>query len=352
MQKQTQIFLTTLLSALSSFSISYTAEIPASTNSDARTELQWTTQYKNALSEAQKNNKPLFLYFTGSDWCGWCKVMDKEILTAPEFVQLVGNKFIFVKIDFPLYSQIDSATQKQNEELKKEYEVTGFPTVIILSPQEKQIAILNYKQGGGKSYAEYLLKLLKDQEDFNKGMQSLSSLTLDQMKSLHEKAMQLGMSLESKNIIAAALQKGDSIYFLAEAYQDLAESGQSQSPESKLIRQKLLNMDPDNRLKVHYRVAVIDFEANTEDSSHQNDPFKMVQPLTQYLKDYGTNDPDNRWRIEMTISQVFRSQNLFDQALSFAKSSYDHAPEEFRNSVAQAVVGLQQSSADVGAAEK
>src|SRR6478752_6234951 len=45
----------------------------------------WTTDYPAAVKVAQERKLPLFLQFTGSDWCGWCQKMEKECLSKPEF---------------------------------------------------------------------------------------------------------------------------------------------------------------------------------------------------------------------------------------------------------------------------
>lgn len=126
----------------------------------AKSQIQWYTDYSKAVQVAKKENKPLLLFFTGSDWCGWCKKMDQEIFSSPEFAKVVGNDFIFVEVDFPMNTQLPSAEAQQNATLKQKYGVTGYPTVIVLSPSENFIAETGYRPGGGQAYAEYLRQLI------------------------------------------------------------------------------------------------------------------------------------------------------------------------------------------------
>lgn len=123
--------------------------------------LQWYTNYQEALARAKAEKKPLLLFFTGSDWCGWCKKMENEILQTPDFAQTAGNSFIFVMLDFPMNKTLPQAIADQNGELKQKYGITGYPTVVILDSNENFIAETGYRSGGGKSYADYLVGLTK-----------------------------------------------------------------------------------------------------------------------------------------------------------------------------------------------
>lgn len=133
----------------------------ANGNKQQEQKLTWTTNYEEAASQAQQGNKYLFLFFTGSDWCGWCKKFDNEVLSSPEFAESVGSRFVFVAIDFPMNKTLPEDLQKQNADLKKKYGVTGYPTVVILDSSQNFIAETGYRPGGGKAYADYLLQLIQ-----------------------------------------------------------------------------------------------------------------------------------------------------------------------------------------------
>lgn len=126
----------------------------------AQGRLQWYEDYDRAQQVAAQENKPMLLYFTGSDWCGWCKKMDSEVFSSPAFAQDVGNKFVFVKVDFPMNSKLPEAQMRQNAQLKQRYGVTGYPTVVIVDKQGGFIGETGYRSGGGKAYAEWLEQFL------------------------------------------------------------------------------------------------------------------------------------------------------------------------------------------------
>lgn len=123
--------------------------------------LQWYTNYEQALSAARSQNKPLVLFFTGSDWCGWCKKIDQEIFQTSDFSNEIGNNFIFVEVDFPMNKQLPANEQSQNGMLKQQFNVTGYPTIIVLDSNGNFIAETGYRPGGGKAYAQYLKQLVQ-----------------------------------------------------------------------------------------------------------------------------------------------------------------------------------------------
>ena len=92
-------------------------------------ELKWYTDVKEAIKVSNKNKKPLLLFFTGSDWCGWCIRLQKEVLTTPEFSKWAKKSVILVELDFPRRTEQSEAIKKQNNELQQVFGVQGFPTV-------------------------------------------------------------------------------------------------------------------------------------------------------------------------------------------------------------------------------
>lgn len=122
--------------------------------------IHWQTNYTAAKEQAEKESKPMLLLFTGSDWCGWCKKLENEVFDKPEFQNQMGGKLIFVMLDFPMAAKQSPQLKSQNEELKNKYNVTGFPTVVVINPQGKVLGTTGYKAGGPKAYADHLLQII------------------------------------------------------------------------------------------------------------------------------------------------------------------------------------------------
>jgi protein disulfide-isomerase len=70
------------------------------------------------------------LFFTGSDWCGWCVRLQKEVFLTDDFKKWAADNVILVDVDFPKDKSKQSvALQNQNNLLARQYEVRGYPTV-------------------------------------------------------------------------------------------------------------------------------------------------------------------------------------------------------------------------------
>ena len=128
----------------------------------ARAESSWGNDYKKAQEEAKAGHKFLLLNFTGSDWCGWCIKFDRDVLSKPEFKDFAQNNLVLVELDFPRAKPQPPEVRKQNRELAQQYEVAGFPTIVVLdSDGQKLWQYDGYFPGGPEAFIAELQKLRK-----------------------------------------------------------------------------------------------------------------------------------------------------------------------------------------------
>ena len=97
-------------------------------------ELTWETNFDKAAEISMKTTTPILLFFTGSDWCGWCIRLQKEVLKTPEFAAWAKDKVVLVEVDFPRRSPQLPETQQQNNQLQQLFAVQGFPTIWFTRP--------------------------------------------------------------------------------------------------------------------------------------------------------------------------------------------------------------------------
>ena len=130
--------LNTTLGVLFAGAISLTAqtkEAPAAeaVQIDGAEPGHWTMDFDAAKKVAAEKKLPLLLNFTGSDWCGWCKLMDKNVFSENEWKTYAEENTLLVTLDFPKDKTIvPEKYVARNEELKKEFEIRGYPTYVIL----------------------------------------------------------------------------------------------------------------------------------------------------------------------------------------------------------------------------
>ena len=143
MNKLFGFFMVSLLAYQASFSqqIDSTEVEVAEIEVVNKIELDWVATYKEALKKSKKENKPVLMYFTGSDWCGPCKILDKDLFHTEKFKALADKDLVLLEVDIPRRTDIISA-DKMNENLylQSKYKVRAFPTLMMVNHRGKKIA--------------------------------------------------------------------------------------------------------------------------------------------------------------------------------------------------------------------
>lgn len=122
----------------------------------------WETDYKTAQDEAKANHKLVFLNFTGSDWCGYCIMLDRAILSKPEFKEYANKNLVLVELDYPRRKAQSVQIRKQNQELAERYQIEGFPTLVVLNGEGKAVwRYEGYYAGGVAAFLAELDKVRK-----------------------------------------------------------------------------------------------------------------------------------------------------------------------------------------------
>ena len=119
----------------------------------------WDDDYEKAVAKAKTEKKMVLLDFTGSDWCGWCIKLDKEVFSKKEFKDYAKDNLVLVEVDFPQGKNQSKKLKEQNEALQKEHAVRGYPTIIVLNADGKKVGQLGYMEGGPKAFVAKLDEL-------------------------------------------------------------------------------------------------------------------------------------------------------------------------------------------------
>jgi protein disulfide-isomerase len=114
-------------------------------------ELIWHTDLTKAINISKAEKKPVMLFFTGSDWCGWCIRLQKEVFNTPEFIKWSNENVVLVELDYPKRKELSPELKQQNLQMKQMFQIKGYPTVWIVQPEENEGKI-NFKQLGKTGY--------------------------------------------------------------------------------------------------------------------------------------------------------------------------------------------------------
>ena len=100
----------------------------------------WETSFEKAKSIASKDHKFILLNFSGSDWCGPCIRLHKEIFDSEAFQQFAETKIVLVNADLPRLkkNQLYASQQKINDAIADQYNSKGsFPFTVLLNENGK-----------------------------------------------------------------------------------------------------------------------------------------------------------------------------------------------------------------------
>lgn len=117
----------------------------------------WLTDWAAAKAQARREGKRLILDFTGSDWCGFCIKLEHEVFATPEFARFAQD-YVLVRLDYPRKTRLPLQESVQNATLRKDFKITGYPTIIVTDASGQEILrIVGYSPGTGPT--AYLPKL-------------------------------------------------------------------------------------------------------------------------------------------------------------------------------------------------
>ena len=147
--------------ALLTVACSKSSTAQETTNASASSKSGWLTSLAKAQQEAKEQNKMLLMDFTGSDWCGYCIALDKEVFSKPEFKEYASKNLVLLELDFPRRKELPAETSEQNQRLAIQYQIQGFPTIVVFDASGKPLAKMGYMRGGPAAFIAELEKLRK-----------------------------------------------------------------------------------------------------------------------------------------------------------------------------------------------
>lgn len=291
--------------------------------------LFWTTDFRKAQKESLSTKKPVFAYFTGSDWCTECLHFQKNILENKDFIAEVKDSFIFVLVDFPLGHTLSAKQTAQNKELKERLKVAGLPTIAIILPSDNAILMAASSSISPKRLASALIAETEAAMTLETIMVKFEPqrFNTEQLVSLYQAAKLVARKDWQEEILTAGLKKvTNTSFFLREKYRLLIQAGQKNSAEAQKIREALLASDPNNDLGHQLYVAVSDFETNI-DRKEKN----AAEPLIKFLNRY--NKPEISWKVKAMLASYFISASEYTSARQYLQEALKEAPLEHQDSI-------------------
>jgi thioredoxin-related protein len=118
---------------------------------------EWLHDYEQALSWAAEQNRPVLLNFTGSDWCPPCMRLKSEVFDDAIFARYASAGLVLVELDYPRSVEQSDELIEQNQSLQQRYRIEGFPTLIVLDSEGKELRRhVGYMPGGTRAFVRWL----------------------------------------------------------------------------------------------------------------------------------------------------------------------------------------------------
>lgn len=116
--------------------------------------IAWETSFERASSDATDSGKILMLWFTGSDWCKYCTLLEQEVFHTATFNDWYGDKIVPVMLDYPRETSLAPELEQQNAALKKKFGqmVTSYPTALFVDSEGQVLGKLGYIEGGAENW--------------------------------------------------------------------------------------------------------------------------------------------------------------------------------------------------------
>jgi hypothetical protein len=300
----------------------------------ANYENQWELEEKNILKSAQTENRPIVAVFLGDD-CPWSKKLRQEILESFYFLEKVNAEAIL---------WIYSLKQDEGEKpFIQKYKVQQCPVFLLLDPQGKEFARLDYVSLDAQGYTEAIVSQIEHFQEICLALdQGEADFDEQKWQELYQKAKKLSVPCFHQVILERGLHKEKGHYFHLEKFATLLEKHKINHFHVRKAKQQLLNRDPDNTFGMHFKVAVLEFQKIVSRSKPKDRPEKALSPLLQYVHRFGKKDVENYWKSELMIAEFLYRNKLILSALEHAEAAYQSSPETTKPQIAEMISLMKQ----------
>ena len=262
----------------------------------------WSSDFAASKKEAAESKKDLLIDFTGSDWCGWCIKLNKEVFSQDPFKAGVKDKFVLVELDYPQdKSKLSAETIKQNEELSKAYSVQGFPTILLTDADGKPFAATGYEAGGPEAYVKHLDEL------------RAKKVARDEAFATAAKAS--GVE-KAKALVAALEAMGLESSMISNFYGHVAEQIKAADPKDETGFAKATAA----------KARLATFQSELQACAQKGDHDGALALVDKTLKEGGFSTEDTQ-QIMITRTMIFNQQKKFDEALKALDEAKAFAPD-------------------------
>jgi thioredoxin-related protein len=125
----------------------------------------WITDYNDARTIAAQHDRYVFLAFVSMDGGPFSKIMDDEIFKSQEFLDYAHKNLVLLRLDYPTAATQPVALATQNKMLAENFNVPGFPYVVVVNPLGQKLLQSKYLKGGPQVFMKQMEKIIANDQD-------------------------------------------------------------------------------------------------------------------------------------------------------------------------------------------
>lgn len=231
------------------------------------------TGFSEALSKAKQKDKPV-LVDVYATWCGPCKRLDKIVFSDEEAGNFINSQFVSLKVD---------GEKGEGPELLKEFNIPGYPTILLIDQNGEEIDRLVGFDGNKDEW-----------------MQTLKNY------------------LQGKNTLQDYLTRLETENDNTELQYNIAEKYLYREEEEKALKhyQKVVELDPEDKM------------GHTDESQYQIASLKMrinddPKPLKEFIKN--STDEEYVEAAYRSLARYYRTQRNVPELIA----TYEDAIAQF-----------------------
>lgn len=100
------------------------------------TGIAWAKSHAAAVQQAKANRRIIMVDFY-TEWCGWCKELDKRTYTDPAVIKL-SRQMVSLKLD----------AENAGAKLAEQFKIDGYPTIIFMDASGREVhRVSGFREG-------------------------------------------------------------------------------------------------------------------------------------------------------------------------------------------------------------